>query len=302
MRWRLAAVCLIAAAAAAAGAVVALFVLTPPVVTVVLHTMPPGATVFSAMGAAAVTPCRLELKQGERRDVRLVRKGFKDAEASVDARDYEVAGWRGLLRLRSGAVYHRTVTLEVAAQSGLVVVTTPAGADVFLDGDRVGATPLSLKNLAPGKRLLRLAHAQCFPQSEEITLAPDEVARVERSLVNRTEAFYRDRMSREPTELLHHAELIHHLVVNGETAKAVEAIQAGYDLSVKAGVRSQGSFYQELYQIYSRYYVYPDAAAPVLRPFCRKTITTAGQGAAGSETARKFMERFNQYDAANPGK
>ena len=302
MRWRLVAVCLIAAVVAAAGAVAALFVLTPPVVVVVLDTAPSGATVFSATGAAGVTPCRLELKSGERREVRFVRKGFKDAEASVDARDYEIPGWRGMLRLRSGAVYRRTIALEVAAQSGLVVVTTPAGADVFLDGDRAGATPLSLKNLAPGTRRLRLTHAQCFPQSEEITLTPGESARVERVLVNRTEAFYRDRMSREPAELLHHAELIHHLVVNGETAKAVEAIQAGYDLSVKAGVRSQGSFYQELYQIYSRYYVYPAAAAPVLRPFCRKTITAAGQGAAGNETARKFTERFDQYDAANPGK
>lgn len=301
MKWRLAAVCLVTACLAAAATVAVVFLRVPPTVAILLDTTPSGATVFSA-GNAAVTPCRVELQPGERREIRLVRMGCKDATATLDARDYQTPGWRGALRLRSGVLHRRVITLEAAEQAALVVVTTPSGADVFLDGDRVGATPLSLRNLAPGRRLLRLAHPQCFPQSQDVTLVAGNVARVERTLENRTEAFYRDRMAREPKDLLHHAELIHHLVVNGEAPKAADAIQTAYDLSLQSGVRSHSSFYLELYQVYSRYYAYPQAAALTLRPLCRKVINAAGQGPSAGETARKFIERFDQYDAQNPGK
>jgi hypothetical protein len=302
MRWRLAATCLATAVVAAAGATAALFLLTPPGLTVLLDSVPSGATAFSPDLPARVTPCRIELKPGERRELRLVRKGFKDAHATLDARDFIPGGWRGALFLRSGAERPRTIRLEAAAQAGLVVTTTPAGADVFLDGDRVGASPLSLRSLTPGRRLLRLAHAQCFPVSEEITLLSGEVTRLDRALENRTEAFYRERMRSDPGELLHHAELIHHFVVNGEAAKATEAIQTAYDLTGKPGAKGHAYFYQELHQIYTRYYAWPDAAAPKLRPLCRKLMKSASEGPSGSETARKLLERLDQYDAQNPGK
>ena len=68
----------------------------------------------------------------------------------------------------------KTVTATLAPLPGtLRIATVPAGAQVTLDGQPLdGVTPLTLKNLAAGAHVVRVALAGYAPQAWECTLAP----------------------------------------------------------------------------------------------------------------------------------
>lgn len=64
---------------------------------------------------------------------------------------------------------------EMKAITGtLRVAFDPIGADVYLDGKKVGVTPLNLKDVALGKHKLEIKKSGCTPERREILLVDDE--------------------------------------------------------------------------------------------------------------------------------
>jgi hypothetical protein len=127
------------AAVLALIAVVAYPRLSPPERgDVAVRTVPPGAIVEvdgAAKGTTGDEPLVLaSLEVGQKYKVEARREGYRPALEVVTP--------------RSGTTELELVLAPLAAT--LVVATTPAGAALFLGGEEVGATPVSLADLEPG--------------------------------------------------------------------------------------------------------------------------------------------------------
>jgi formylglycine-generating enzyme required for sulfatase activity len=123
---------------------------------------PAGADIFIDGEPVATTPASVEVMQGERQ-LQLRLPGY--------------APWQQTLVAKAGAELELgTVTLQPAA--GLLELTsTPSGANVTLDGDFQGQTPLTL-NLVPGKpQRLMLTRPGYRRHSETVQLAAGATGR-----------------------------------------------------------------------------------------------------------------------------
>ena len=63
------------------------------------------------------------------------------------------------------------------AAGHLLVESAPAGALVFVDGRRVGQTPVRVPNLAMGRHDIRVARSGFVPVTEEVSLSPSDPSR-----------------------------------------------------------------------------------------------------------------------------
>jgi hypothetical protein len=295
--------CLGVAVVCAAGTAAYLYFSSPARVLVTVQSQPAMATVFSGGAGIGVTPVTLTLRPQERVTLRLVRKDCADTEAVVDARLLPPPqGAQRFFGRLAPPRYAMTVSMRPAAEAELSVVTRPEGADVFLDGARVGTTPLSLRALQPGTHSLRLAHPTCFPHAEEIALKAGEPLRVERALESKVEAFYRDAIGKEPGLLTNYAELAHHHVVEGEFPKAVEVLRQGVAALKREDAALHARFFAEITQIYTRYYAYPpEKPGYKLRPALRALIKeTMDKGLYNAKTLEGFLKQMDNYDASHP--
>lgn len=119
-----------------------------------VRTTPPGAAVFvdgRAVGAAPVTDVPVA---GSSATVRVELDGYAPLDTVIAAQD---GAWAPLaLRLTPEASPSEPPPPEAPARGGLTVASEPSGAAVFVDGRRRGTTPLTLSDVAPGERALRL--------------------------------------------------------------------------------------------------------------------------------------------------
>jgi eukaryotic-like serine/threonine-protein kinase len=118
-----------------------------------------GATAYLGANSAAArqceTPCSFSgLPPGDY-NLQVMKSGFQSAQTA--------------LQLRSGDSIDQRIRLEPLAQ-GLLVSSNPAGADVFINGDKQsGQTPVTLP-LAPGKYnlVLRISGYEAFSSQVEV--------------------------------------------------------------------------------------------------------------------------------------
>jgi len=279
---------------------------TRPLVYVTVHSRPEGASVFAPDCSLGCTPLRLCLARGERRVLRFVRRDHNDAEAVINADAFIPQGWLGqwrwLLQDKEVAV---TVKLGSAADAMLLVTTEPDGTEVFLDGRRVGVSPVSLRGLTPGPHGLRLVHPEAFVQSESIMLQPGQETRVHRVMeTTKVVAYYRDLIRREPALLTHYAELAHHHVLNGQFADAAEVLREGFEALKRSDVDPQTTrrYFVELEQIYRRYFIYPpETANNKIRPVCRALLEMAlDKGLGPAREMQEQLKRLDTYDKDHP--
>ncbi len=258
-----------------------------------LDTEPVPATAFLPEGGSAVTPFRLRLEPGERKLLKLVSADHKDMDLLLDADEIAarygppVEGCR-LLR----------VQLTSARSATLLVETTPEGAEVFLDGNRVGSTPIVLSNLTPGLRALRLAHPDCFPHSEELLLPPGQTLRAERRLESRVIPLYRELIRKEPAVMTHYAELAHLFVLRGEFAHAAEVFNQGVEALATLKTTEARRFFMEIERTYTRWYRYPEETPQnQIRPALRETVQRClDRKAAPASTCRALLTAMDNYD------
>lgn len=272
-------------------------------VCVLVRSDPPRASVFHEGTEIGATPVRLILARGERRSIRLVRRGCLDAERRIAADDYiprvltDRLSW--IVKGGEGEVM---VRLVAAASATLVVTSDPAGAGVFLDGRRAGITPFSRDGLAPGRRTLRIEHPECFAETIEVALKPGETRRVHRILKSRVAALYRDLIAGEPGSLLHHSDLAHYYVLQGEVDHAMAALRGGLEALRRTDATDKGRYFSELWKIYRRMYAYPrETGKSRLRPLCLELMQTAlDQKLGNAKQLRNYLKGMKDYGRQHP--
>jgi len=269
-------------------------------VEVVVRSNPPRASVFEGTRHIGETPVGVSVARGDVRFLRLVKKNCRDTYVALDGERYAP---RGFLERLDHLVYgsrSAAIVVEMASSQGatLWVMTEPDGAEVYLDGVRVGLAPLRRSDLAPGVHSVRVALPEHFPQERAITLDPGQSITLRFTLESRWEALYRDRIARDPAEMTNYAELAHSYVLRGRFDEAERVLRQGFSVIEERRAGDPTRFINELWQIYTRYYIYPgEGADESLRPACRKMIETALEKQLYSPQALdRFLKQMDAFD------
>lgn len=117
------------------------FLLGAPTTNVRLLSFPAGALVYAGANYLGTTPLDRDLLPG-RYILRFQLKGYRERDLPVVVESQSVTF---------------QATLEPAAKSALRVTSDPPGADVFLNMDYLGKTPLDRNDLPSGKHRLRIS-------------------------------------------------------------------------------------------------------------------------------------------------
>jgi hypothetical protein len=153
---------LISDEAATLSAKIGSLVRGPPVI--VVRSQPTGARVRVDGKLAGTTPATLELTPGKH-TLRVGKPGFIAQERKVDM----VAGVHEEISLR--------LQVEPNTNALLVLESAPTGAEVHVDGELAGTTPVEYP-VKPGRHKVRVALAGYRGETREVVVVPDERERV----------------------------------------------------------------------------------------------------------------------------
>ncbi len=206
-----------------------------PKVPLKLNSTPPGADAFVDDVRVGVTPTEAAVAPGPHR-VRLVLRGHLPWHEEVDP----------------SATPEVAPTLKRVKLATLVVESDPDRAEVFLDEERRGATPVEIRDVEAGPHTLRILKEPLYqPIIQRIELKEGEARRISVRLESGLESLYVERIKKEPGKLSNYTELLHVHVLNGEAEKAVATVAQAVGAMGSAEVTPTdlGQFFDELRRI-----------------------------------------------------
>ncbi len=127
--------------------------------------------------------------------------------------------------------------LKRRATGSLVVRTAPEGAEVILDGQSRGNTPLEMAGLAPGSYRLVLHKAGHEFWIRELAVKPGERAEIGAKLENSVLKFLRAAVENNPKDLHYWTELGHYLGCHDREAESLAAFKQGMVLCMQPGAK-----------------------------------------------------------------
>lgn len=200
-----------------------------------VRSTPEGAEVYVDDALLGKTPVSAQVSPGPHR-VRVVRNGFRPWSEVVDpAAQPEVAP-----------------ALERVQLATLVVESDPDRAEVLLDAERRGVTPVEIPDVEAGAHTVRVVKEPLYrPVLERIELKGGETRRLVVRLESGLQSLYEERIKKEPGKLSNYTELLHVHALDGEAAKAA-AVAAQAAAALKAEdvpATDLGQFVQELRKI-----------------------------------------------------
>jgi hypothetical protein len=246
----------------------------PVVITV--RSNPPGASAFYEGEYMGVTPFQVSLTPGEERLLRLMRRDYADGSTIIRAGDFQPKTFREKCNhlLFGRRVAAPVVTLTSSARARLSITSDPSGADVFLDGRRIGVAPLSRAGLEPGVHTVYVAMPEFYPWEKKVELESAAEVLLRCELQSKWAAVYRERILKHSKVLDNYVELAHEYVLRGKFKAAEEVLWEGVEIMVKyGGHSSKERFVAEIYHTHLRDYLYPDEGADEsLRLACLKIM------------------------------
>ncbi|MDX9981031.1 MAG: PEGA domain-containing protein [Lentisphaeria bacterium] len=181
---------------------------------ILVESQPPAA-VWEGEELLGQTPLALPPASRDRQLV-LRHPGYRDAVLEVPA------GHRDLL----------AATLEPLGGYTLACTSQPGGASVFLDGELVGQTPVTLHDLDRDTVEITFQLQNHEQASRSVSFAENPRQEVAVVLANLTEQYYLQQLSRAPEEVHPYCDLAHHYILQNEFPKAVAVFSRGVDLLV----------------------------------------------------------------------
>ncbi len=179
-----------------------------------LNSTPEGADAYVDDHLVGRTPVEVSVTPVPHR-VRIVRRGFLPWHEQVDP-------------LPTPAICPKLEQLRLAT---LIVESAPDRAEVHLDEERRGLTPVEIPGVEAGPHTLRVVKAPVYqPVTQRIDLKEGETRRIVVHLESGLEQLYEDRIKNAPGRLSNYTELLHVHILGGEVEKAtgtlVRAVEA----------------------------------------------------------------------------
>lgn len=181
--------------------------------------------------------------------------------------------------------------LALKPKGSLLVTSEPAQADVYIDGEYEGKTPLEKKNIDANPYSLRLEKEQFIPWEAEIEVRAGEQGKVEAKLKSKVESWYRERLRENPNDVSCHTELAHYHMVRGELDKAVKAIAAGVEVMANGADTSSygGRLAQEIAKMWGQAFQF---GGNLELPAVRTALHAAVHGVWQRNKEKKPLARF----------
>ncbi len=145
----------------------------------------PAAAVYLDGVYRGATPLTVPDVAAGKHALRLARRGYRTHQQVVD----------------SGSERSVAATLEAIPTCTLTVRSTPGGAAIYLDGERMGRTPRRFSDLQPGLHHVELVKTNCLPVSRTVELVPDAPQELALALENRQERAYRAALEADPYDI-----------------------------------------------------------------------------------------------------
>ncbi len=215
---------------------------------VTVTSSPPGATVWRGDEILGPTPVELVLSKEGSVALRVCKPSYEDA----------------LVRLeRSSPPPRNMLHVELRKPRGVSIQCSsiPTGAEIYLDGEHRGVTPLELTGLEPRmyEVVFRLKGRRQATQTVDLSDATGPRA-VEAELASLTEAYYLQQIKKEPDAMQNYVDLAHHYVLEHRFQEAVDTFAAGVELVVKnPGISDAARLWSEIDRVIARQYDYGTA-------------------------------------------
>ncbi len=214
-----------------------------------LESEPPGASVWSGEELLGTTPMTLPAVGGKV-VLRLSLPGCIDQVIEVDSGEAPADGvWR--------------VALTPPDRGRVRCESEPDSADVFVDGEFRGRTPLELRDLEPRAYEVSFMLAGRKTVTQALDLSAGQAPPVLRvQLPSLTEEYYRQQLEREPGNLHHYCDLAHHYILEHRFDEAM----AVFDRAVRQAIENPGidnkeRLWSEMDRVVEEQYDYGDEAA-----------------------------------------
>lgn len=220
--------------------------------TLMLESQPSPAAVWQGDDIIGTTPCRIVPPGEGELSLLLSAPGCKDSVLTIPAGMITPDG-------------HLLVKLAQAEKLGgsLRCQSTPSGAELFLDGEFQGRTPLIINGLELRsiELLFRMQDREAVTKQVDLS-SGDASQTVHVKLPSLTQAFYRNKIKEEPFSPHHYADLGHHLILEHDFAEAAAVFKEGL-LLVLDGKADDGAhrLWSEVDRVIVKQYDYGDADA-----------------------------------------
>jgi len=234
-----------------------------------VRSSPEGADVYIDDELAGTTPMETQVTPVPHR-VRVVRRGFQPWHEQVDP----------------VAQPEVEVSLPPLRLATLVVESEPEGAEVYLDEERRGLTPIEITDIEAGPHTVRVVRKPVYaPVLKRIELKEGERRRLAVRLESGLEELYLQRIKKNPAKLSNYTELLHLHVLNGDADKAAAVVgQAVSALkSGEPGSTELGQFFEEVRKLVRGQAGVVDAASrqkllPALTTMLETLVTASPTG------------------------
>jgi len=248
----------------------------PKAVSLAIGSTPDKATVFIDDKYAGLTP--------------LVVKDLSPGHHFVKLTKRDHLPWTKLVELL-WAEERLDAKLAPKPKGALLVASEPSQADVYIDGEYEGKTPLEKKNLDANPYSVRIEKAQFIPWEGEVEVRAGEQSKVDARLKNKVEDWYLARLKENPNDVSCHTELAHYYLVQGELAKGVAAIAAAVEVMANAADTSSygGRLAQEIAKMWEQQFAF---GGGLQLPAVRKALHAAIHGVWQRHREKPPLQRF----------
>lgn len=185
---------------------------------VTFDSKPEGATVWLGNQILGPAPQQVAIPDNLSIRVRLALPGYQDWERRFSPEE-----------LTAGKTYR--VELRPRRLLSVWFRSNPSNAEVRVDGELRGRTPLLLGDLSPGVLSVVFSAAGRESVQRTVELTPDDDTRtVSVALSGLTEEIYRQRINDNPKDLGNYGDLAHYLVLHHRFDEAADAMGQGLRL------------------------------------------------------------------------
>lgn len=163
-------------------------------------------------------------------------------------------------------------TLLRRKEKRLHITSSPTGANVWIDGENMGKTPLELKDYDEDSYEIRLEKVNYKSYSGNIDLDEKKSQNTFHfELKDLQELFYLRAISQNPRNLHNYSDIAHHYMLQGNIKKAFQYIEKGLDIQSKNNIKFK-RIYAEIGKISSFQYNYGRKNIPLARKELKKTF------------------------------
>ena len=187
----------------------------PKDVTVVISSEPAKATVFIDDKYAGVTPLTVPKLRPGHHFFKLTKRDHLPETKLVE-----------LLYAEEKLGFK----LALKPKGTILVASEPSEADVYIDGEYEGKTPLEKADVDANPYSVRVEKEHFVPWETEVEVRAGQQVKVAAKLKSKVEGWYLARLKDNPNDASCHTELAHFYMVRGELDKSVKSIADAIDV------------------------------------------------------------------------